>query len=88
VASAVAPNANGIALATGANFPDGLAGAAFAARSGWALLLVNPQADALNVDQSAYLQGARASVRSVTTVGGTSALPESVAALVAAGLGA
>jgi uncharacterized repeat protein (TIGR01451 family) len=87
VAAAVAPNATGIALATGANFPDGLAGAAFAARSGWALLLVSPQASSLNGDQSAYLQGARASVRNVTTVGGTSALPEAVAALVTAGLG-
>jgi uncharacterized repeat protein (TIGR01451 family) len=87
VAAAVAPNANGIALATGANFPDGLAGAAFAAHSGWALLLVNPMAASLNGDQTAYLQGARASVRSVTTIGGASALPEAVAALVTAGLG-
>jgi putative cell wall-binding protein len=87
VAAAVAPTASGIALATGANFPDGLAGAAYAARSGWALLLVSPQAAALNGDQSAYLQGARASIRNVTTVGGTSALPDTVAALVTADLG-
>ena len=87
MAATIAPAASGVVLATGANFPDGLAGAAYAARSGWALLLVSPQATSLNGDQSAYLQGARDSVRDITTVGGTSALPESIAALVTANLG-
>jgi len=86
VATAVAPSATGIVLATGVNFPDGLAGAVYAIRNGWSLLLVSPSASALNAAQSTYLHGASATVTTVTTIGGTTAVPEAATDLVRNGL--
>lgn len=86
VAATVAPTATGIVLATGADFPDGLAGAAYAAHEGWSLLLVDPQANALNSDQASYLHTASATVANVAAVGGSAVLPDSVARLVSAHL--
>jgi uncharacterized repeat protein (TIGR01451 family) len=86
VASAVAATAPGVVLATGGNFPDGLAGAVFAAHNGWSLLLVNPQANALNADQISYLHGVSATARTVTAIGGTTAVSDPAVALVTAAL--
>ena len=86
VATAVTPSATGIVLATGVNFPDGLAGAVYAIRNGWSLLLVSPSASALNAAQSTYLHGASATVTTVTTIGGTTAVPEAATDLVRNGL--
>jgi putative cell wall-binding protein len=82
VAITVAPAATGIVLATGIDFPDGLAGATYAVHNGWSLLLLNPQASGLNSTQSSYLGTAAATVTSVTAIGGTSALPTTSTGLV------
>lgn len=86
VASAVAATASGVVLVTGTTFADGLAGAVFAVHNGWSLLLVNPQANALNADQISYLHGVSQTARTVTAVGGTSAISDTAVALVSAGL--
>ncbi len=86
VASSVAPTATGIVVATGIDFPDGLAGAAYAVHNGWSLLLLNPQASDLDTTQSSYLHTASPTVTSVTAIGGTTALPTSATGLVTDGL--
>ncbi|MGN6600071.1 MAG: cell wall-binding repeat-containing protein, partial [Actinomycetes bacterium] len=42
VVKQVLPKADGLVMVTGADFPDGLAGAAFANKKVWPMLLVNP----------------------------------------------
>jgi putative cell wall-binding protein len=86
VATTVASAATGIVLATGVDFPDGLAGAAYAVHNGWSLLLLNPTALTLNTTQASYLHTAHSTVTTVTTIGGTAALPEAATDLVTVGL--
>ena len=86
VATSVAPAAVGIVLATGANFPDGLAGAVYAAHNGWSLLLVDPAAVALNTDQTSYLHSVSGTVSTVTAIGGTTTMPVAATTLITAGL--
>lgn len=86
VAASVAPAAPGIVLATGLAFPDGLAGAAYAVHNGFALLLINPQASDLGAALQSYLHTASATVSTVLTVGGTTALPAAATGLVTDGL--
>jgi putative cell wall-binding protein len=86
VAASVLPSAVGVVIATGADFPDGLAGAAYAAHFGWAMLLVSPGASALNADQASYLHAVAAPVKNLVTVGGTTAVPPGAVSLVLSGL--
>jgi putative cell wall-binding protein len=86
VAASVLPNPAGVVIATGANFPDGLAGAAYAAHFGWAMLLVSPGSTTLDADQAGYLHGAASTVKSLVTVGQTVAVPPAAASAVLAGL--
>jgi putative cell wall-binding protein len=86
VANSVAPATAGIVLATGANFPDGLAGAVYAAHNGWSLLLVDPTAVALNTDQTSYLHSVSGTVSTVTAIGGTTTMPVAATTLITAGL--
>jgi putative cell wall-binding protein len=86
VANSVAPDTAGIVLATGANFPDGLAGAVYAAHNGWSLLLVDPTAVALNTDQTSYLHSVSGTVSTVTAIGGTTTMPVAATTLITAGL--
>ncbi|MDQ1540790.1 MAG: hypothetical protein QOH29_1516 [Actinomycetota bacterium] len=86
VAASVNPSPAGIVIATGANFPDGLAAAAYAARRGWAMLLVSPGATSLGAGLAAYLHGAAATVTSLVTVGQTAAVPPAIESQVLAAL--
>jgi putative cell wall-binding protein len=86
VATTVASTATGIVLATGIDFPDGLAGAAYAVHNGWSLLLMNPTATSLNTTQANYLHTAHPTVTTVTAIGGTAALPDATTDLVSSGL--
>jgi putative cell wall-binding protein len=86
VANSVAPATDGIVLATGANFPDGLAGAVYAVHNGWSLLLVDPTAVALNTDQTSYLHSVSGTVSTVTAIGGTTTMPVAATTLITAGL--
>jgi putative cell wall-binding protein len=86
VAAAVAPDATGVVLATGVDFPDGLAGAAYAVHFGWSLLLLDPTATGLNATQASYLHVAGATVTTVTTIGGITALPSATTGFVTADL--
>ena len=81
VAAAVAPGTSGLVLATGAVFPDGLAGAAYAAHHGWFLLLVDPSAATLDPSQAAYLARVGSSVSSMVVVGGLGAVPSAAVSL-------
>lgn len=76
VAASVQPAPTGVAIATGVNFPDGLAGSAYAARLGWSLLLVSPGATSVNADQQRYLHGVASTVTDLTVIGQTAALPD------------
>ena len=87
VAGAVAGQAEGLVLATGADFPDGLAAASYASARSWPMLLVDPRATSLNSAQSTYLDQVRAGVREMTIVGGTTAVPDAAADLVRRQLG-
>ena len=71
VAASVLPSTVGIVIATGADFPDGLAGAAYAAHFGWAMLLVSPGGTTLNADQAGYLHAVASPVKNLVTIGGT-----------------
>jgi putative cell wall-binding protein len=86
VAASVLPSPAGVVIATGANFPDGLAGAAYAAHFGWAMLLVSPGSTMLDADQASYLHGAASTVKNLVTVGQTVAVPPAAAGAVLAGL--
>ena len=86
VATATYPAPTGLLLATGVNFPDALAGAAYAAQQGWGLLLVDPGATSVSSVQAAYLTAAAPTVTSVVILGGTSALPDAAANLIVAAL--
>jgi large repetitive protein len=86
VATATYPAPTGLLLATGVNFPDALAGAAYAAQQGWGLLLVDPGATSISTAQSTYLTAAAPSVSSVVILGGTSALPDAAANLIVTAL--
>jgi putative cell wall-binding protein len=86
VAASVLPSPAGVVIATGADFPDGLAGAAYAAHLGWAMLLVSPGTTTLDATQQSYLHAATISVKSLVTVGGVAAVPPPVASLVLSGL--
>lgn len=86
VAASVLPQPTGLVLATGVNFPDGLAGAAYAAHFGSAMLLVSPGATSVNAVQQSYLHGAAASVTTLTVIGQTSALPDAAIGGVLSGL--
>ena len=79
VAASVLPKPAGVVIATGANFPDGLAGAAYAAHFGWAMLLVSPGSTTLDADQASYLHGAASTVKNLVTVGQTVAVPPAAA---------
>jgi putative cell wall-binding protein len=87
VAASVNPSPTGVVIATGANFPDGLAGAAYAAHLGWAMLLVSPGATGLGAGLAAYLHGAAATVTSLVTVGQTTAVPSATESQVLVALG-
>ncbi len=76
--------ADSVVLATGGNFPDALAGAAFAGASGAPVLLVGSE---LPEEARAFLVARAGQVRFVTTLGGESAVPESVVAEVEEVLG-
>ncbi|MDQ1484414.1 MAG: hypothetical protein QOJ62_107 [Actinomycetota bacterium] len=82
VAAASYPNPTGLLLAAGVDFPDALAGAAYAAQKGWGLLLVNPQATSVSSAQTDYLTRAAASVTTVVILGGTDAMPQAAADLI------
>jgi putative cell wall-binding protein len=82
VARSVARQAEGLVLVTGADFPDGLAAASFASDRSWPMLLVDPQATALNPAQTTYLDEVRGGVRDLMVVGGTTAVPRAAAELV------
>jgi len=86
VAASVLPSPVGVVIATGANFPDGLAGAAYAAHFGWAMLLVSPGAAQLDTDQASYLHSVASPVKNLVTVGGTTAVPAGAVSLVLSGL--
>ena len=86
VAASVLPSTVGIVIATGADFPDGLAGAAYAAHFGWAMLLVSPGGTTLNADQAEYLHAVASPVKNLVTIGGTAAVPAAVVSLVLTGL--
>gem|GEM_PF-769379 len=86
VAASVLPSTVGIVIATGADFPDGLAGAAYAAHFGWAMLLVSPGGTTLNADQANYLHAVASPVKNLVTIGGTAAVPAAVVSLVLSGL--
>jgi putative cell wall-binding protein len=84
VAASVLPSTVGIVIATGADFPDGLAGAAYAAHFGWAMLLVSPGGTTLNAVN--YLHAVASPVKNLVTIGGTAAVPAAVVSLVLSGL--
>jgi putative cell wall-binding protein len=86
VAAATYPAPAGLLLTTGADFPDALAGAAYAAQQGWGLLLVNPQATSVPATTTDYLRGAAATVSSVVILGGIQAMPQAAADLIVSGL--
>jgi len=87
VAASVLPAPAGVVIATGANFPDGLAGAAYAAHFGWAMVLVAPGSTTLDADQGSYLHAASSTVKTLVTVGQTVAVPPATVSAVLAGLG-
>ncbi|MDA3936370.1 MAG: cell wall-binding repeat-containing protein [Actinomycetota bacterium] len=69
-------NWNGLAMSTGTNFPDALAGGVLAGRNGSVMLLTAP--DALPTSVSAKLTAERARIAKVYYLGGTSAILQSV----------
>jgi hypothetical protein len=87
VAANVLPAPAGVVIATGANFPDGLAGAAYAAHFGWAMMLVAPGSTTLDADQASYLHAAANTVKTLVTVGQTVAVPPATVSAVLSGLG-
>lgn len=82
VAATLIPDPHGIVLATGAAFPDGLAGVVYAIHNNWSLLLVSPRLTELNPAQTTYLRNISTSATNVTAVGGTDALPATSVTLV------
>ena len=82
VAEAVLPEADGVVMVTGTDFPDGLAGASYAARHEWPMLLVDPRATALTPAQDAYLGRLSGGVREFVAIGGSAALPPAATSLV------
>ncbi len=86
VAAGVLPAPTGIVLATGANFPDGLAAATYAAHQGWAMLLAAPSGGALDADQHSYLHAAAATVTTLVVAGGPAALPDAATGAILGGL--
>ncbi|MBN2840597.1 MAG: cell wall-binding repeat-containing protein, partial [Coriobacteriia bacterium] len=67
---------NRVAIATGINFPDALAGGVLQGRVGSVMLLTRP--DALNTYTSAALSAHKADITTVTFFGGLGALPQVV----------
>ncbi|GAV30788.1 putative cell wall-binding domain [Coriobacteriaceae bacterium EMTCatB1] len=65
-----------VAIATGANFPDALAGGALAGAEGGVLLLSAPSA--LSSPTQAFLAGSREGIEACRLLGGTGALAETV----------
>ena len=86
VAQAVAGDADGLVLVTGADFPDGLAAASYASDRSWPMLLVDPRGTTLNSAQTSYLDQIRGDVGVLTVLGGTAAVPDAAAELVRAQL--
>jgi hypothetical protein len=86
VAQAVLPAADGVVMVTGTDFPDGLAGASYAARNDWPMLLVDPRATALTPGQDEYLGQLRGGVKDLVAIGGPTALPPAATSLVSARL--
>lgn len=86
VAQAVLPEADGLVMVTGSDFPDGLAGASYAARNEWPMLLVDPRATALTPGQDEYLGQLRGGVKDLVAIGGPAALPPAATSLVSARL--
>jgi hypothetical protein len=82
VAAATYPTPTGLLLATGLNFPDALAGAAYAAQQGWGLLLVDPGTSSVTGAEAQYLRDVSASLLSIVILGGTSALPDAAATVI------
>ena len=82
VATASFPQPTGLLLATGVAFPDALAGAAYAAQQGWALLLISPGATSVPSEQMTYLQSVVGGVKSVVILGGVNAMPDAAANLI------
>ena len=76
VASSVFPAPKGVVLATTRNFPDALAGSVLASHRGVPMLLIDPTAQTLGNEATAYLASHGSEVTSVTILGGTVALPE------------
>lgn len=75
---------NRVAIATGVNFPDALAGGVLQGRVGSVMLLTKP--DALNAYTSAALAAHEADISTVTFFGGLGALPQVVRDQVATAL--
>ena len=86
VAQTVLPEAEGVVMVTGTDFPDGLAGASYAARNDWSMLLVDPRATTLTPGQDEYLGRLRGRVEELVAIGGAAALPPAATALVSARL--
>jgi hypothetical protein len=86
VAQTVLPEADGIVMVTGRHFPDGLAGASYAARRAWPMLLVDPHATALTPGQEECLGQLRGGVKDLVAIGGPSALPPAATSLISAKL--
>ncbi len=72
---------DGLAIATGENFPDALAGGVMQGRAGSVMLLT--RAAALHVDTETCLDAQKADITTVTYLGGTGALSTTVRAEVA-----
>jgi putative cell wall-binding protein len=80
------PHPAALLLATGRDFPDALAGAAYGAQQGWGLLLVDPGTTTLSTVQATYLLQAGGTVTSVVILGGLNAVPDAAATLIVQGL--
>ena len=85
VADAFFDDAGGLALASGANFPDALSGGAFTSAEGYALLLSDPQV--LSPPAQAWVEARSDALARGFVLGGTAALSEDVEQALAEALG-
>lgn len=76
---------NGLGIATGKNFPDGLSGGAMLGRLGSVMLLTPP--DTLAPEAKAALEDHAAEIDSAFIIGGTAAVNDDVEAAIKAALG-
>ena len=87
VAASVLPTPAGVVIATGASFPDGLAGAAYAAHFGWAMVLVAPGCNDPGRRPGQLSARGASTVKTLVTVGQTAAVPPATVSAVLSGLG-